>query len=132
MAGSPRRKILLVEDDTALVRVLTTLLESAGYEVRPEGSGSRALACASDLQPDLVILDLGLPDMSGYEVCRKLREFLEPWTMPILVLTGRSAPSDQLRGFAHGADAYLTKPFDVHELLKTIALLLGDREDVRA
>ncbi|MBI3458046.1 MAG: response regulator [Candidatus Rokubacteria bacterium] len=128
MTGSQRRKILVVEDDAALVKVLRTLLESAGYEVRAEGRGSSALSCVSNEQPDLVILDLGLPDMDGNEVCRRLRQFLHPWAMPILILTARAAASDQLRGFAHGADAYVTKPFDVPELLKTIALLLGEPE----
>jgi len=119
---------LIVEDDPKQAKLLRTRLASAGYEVREEGSGSRALSSVADEQPDLVILDLGLPDMNGYEVCRKLRQDLHPWTMPILMLTGWDKPVDQLRGFAHGADAYITKPYDAPELLKTIAFLLGEPE----
>ena len=128
MTGRGRRQILVVEDDPKQARLLSARLAFAGYEVREEGSGSKALSCVADAQPDLVILDLGLPDMNGYEVCRKLRQYLHPWTMPILILSGWDKPVDQLRGFAHGADAYLTKPFDVTELMKTIALLLGEPE----
>ena len=126
MTGRGRRQILVVEDDPKQAKLLCTRLASAGYEVREEGSGSRALSCVADAQPDLVILDLGLPDMNGCEVCRKLRQYLHPWTMPILILSGWDKPVDQLRGFAHGADAYLTKPYDAPELLKTIAFLLGE------
>ena len=124
----PRKQILLIEDDTSLVRVLRTLLESFGYDVEAVTCGTTGLACIADTPPDLVILDLGLPDMNGYEVCRRLRQVTNPWMMPVLMLTGRDKPVDQLRGYAHGADAYLTKPCEPPELLKTIALLLGEPE----
>jgi len=128
MTDRGHRRILVIDDDPKQAKLLSALLGSVGYDVREEGSGTKALTCAAESQPDLVILDLGLPDMSGYEVCRRLRQYLHPWIMPILILSGWDKPSDQLRGFAHGADAYLTKPFDVPELLRTIALLLGEPE----
>lgn len=119
-----QRQILVVEDDTDAAFMLKTRLESAGYHVRTAASGKTALSCATKEPMDLVILDLMLPDLSGYEVCRQLRQIPSPWQIPILMLTGMSQPVDQLRGFAFGADAYLTKPFDSAELLKTVDLLL--------
>ena len=125
MENAPRQRILLVEDDEAMVRLLRSVLEMSGYDVSVVRCGATALTCATDSQPSLVILDVGLPDMNGYEVSRRLRHSFNPWAMPILMLTGLDKPADQLRGFASGADAYLTKPFDLPELLSTIALLLG-------
>ena len=118
--------ILIVEDDADMAEVLKTRLRSVGFEVHTEGQGKEALSYASEHQPDLVILDLKLPDMSGYEVCKGLRKLYDAWTPPVLMLTGMSEPVDKLRGFAYGADAYLTKPFEAAELIKAIALLLGD------
>ena len=125
MGTSKRSRILVIEDDAAMARLLRALLECAGYEVQTQGSGSAALTDAAEMTPDLVILDLGLPDMNGYEVCRQLRQQFQPWSLPILMFTGMDKPVDQLRGFAFGADAYLTKPCEPEELLKTVALLLG-------
>lgn len=128
METRSRKRILIIEDDAALARVMRTFLEAFGYGVETVTCGMTGLACAADNQPDLVILDLGLPDMNGYEVCRRLRKLTNPWSMPILILTGMDKPVDQLRGFAHGGDAYLVKPCEPPELLKTIALLLGEPE----
>ena len=122
---APRsRRILVVEDDTDAAFMLKTRLESAGYHVRTAVSGGAALSCATKEPLDLVILDLKLPDISGYEVCRRLRKRPSPWQVPVLMLTGMTEPIDQLRGFAFGADAYLTKPFDSGELLETVGRLL--------
>ena len=125
MPATPRARILIVEDEEAMSRLLKALLELSSYEVHVESSGAAALNYAAEQQPDLVILDLRLPDINGYEVCRKLRQFSNSWSMPILMLTGMDKPADQLRGFAFGADAYLTKPCDPPELLKAVNLLLG-------
>lgn len=126
-----KKKILLVDDDTELTAILKTRFESVGYRVRTAASGQAALSCVKEETPDLVVLDLGLPDISGYEVCRRLREFSKPWRIPVLMLTGRSDPSDQLQGFAFGADAYLTKPCDSARLLKAIEELLSDSAEGR-
>ena len=119
------KRILVVEDDEQLADHLKRRLELEHFSVDTETSGSRALAYAAEHRPDLVILDLKLPDINGYEVCRELRKLYHPWIVPILMLTGMDKPIDQLRGFAHGADAFLTKPYEPAELLKTIHLLLG-------
>ena len=121
-----RRHILIIEDEEALTRLLAWHLESAGFQVTTARTGKAALTWAAEHQPDLVVLDLRLPDLHGYEVCRELRKLFHPWAVPILMLTGMDKPIDQLRGFAHGADAYLTKPYEPAEVLKTIGQLLGN------
>ena len=118
--------ILIVEDDAEMTQVLEMRLRSVGFEVHAEDRGKTALSYASEHQPDLVILDLKLPDMSGYEVCKALRKLHDTWSPPILMLTGMSEPVDKLRGFAYGADAYLTKPYEPTELVKTVSALLGE------
>lgn len=126
MAETTRRQILLVEDDRALADTTKRVLELEGFEVAIESTGMAALARAAEARPDLVILDLRLPDIHGYQVCKELRKLYHYWVVPILMLTAMDQPIDQLRGFAYGADAYLTKPCDAKELLKTIHLLLGE------
>lgn len=123
--GTQQKQILLVDDDEALARLVKSRLESVGFKVQVEGSGKSAMSCVVEHRLDLIILDINLPDMNGYQVARELRRISLPWTLPpILMLTVRDAPMDQLRGFAHGADAYLTKPFDSTELFETVTLLV--------
>ena len=126
MEGMGRRKILVVEDEHGVAGVLRRRLEASGYEVRTEIFGKAALRYAAEHRSDLVILDLMLPDISGLEVSRELRKQYHRWDLPILMLTALVQPSDELRGFASGADAYLTKPYDHTDLLQTVALLLGE------
>lgn len=125
MTADGRAQILVVEDDVSLAHFLGRLLEAMGHRAHAEHSGEAALAYVAEHDLDLVILDLRLPDMGGYEVCTKLRQQFSSWCLPILILTGMDKPVDQLRGFARGADAYLTKPCDPPELMKTVSLLLG-------
>ena len=124
MAESQKKRILIVEDEEPVAMVLKMRLELEGFEVHAEACGAMALRYAEARRPDLVVLDLRLPDIGGYEVCRKLRIMYRPWSIPVLMLTGMDRPIDQLRGFAHGADAYMTKPYNGKELVKTITLLL--------
>jgi len=128
MEETARQQILLVEDEEQIAQLLRGYLESVGFEVHSETRGAEAIKFAAEHRPDLVILDLQLPDIHGYDVCKELRKQYHSWTLPILMLTGMDAPMDQLRGYAHGADAYVTKPFEPPELLPTIALLLGKTE----
>jgi len=121
-----KKRILMVEDEPGFSKVLEESLTLHGFEVHVEATGEGALGCALDYQPDVVLLDLKLPDMSGYDVCRNLRQQFSPWELPVVMLTAMDSPADQLRGFAHGADAYLTKPVDFSELLKTIAMITGE------
>lgn len=130
MEQEPRKRILIIEDDEVMAKAVQGRLVSVGYTVHTEGSGAMALSHAAEHRPDLIILDLLLPDLGGYEVCRKLRQLFDPWIPPILMLTSMGRPADQLRGFAFGADAYLTKPCTQAELTKTVAVLLGEKMPV--
>ncbi len=125
MPTENQERILVIEDDQKLAKLLKARLELSGYQVQTEGCGAAGLSTVAETPPDLVILDLKLPDMHGYDVCRKLRQSFHPWALPVLILTGLDRPVDRLRGFAFGADAFLTKPFESDELMKTIAYLLG-------
>jgi len=120
-----RARILVVEDEEALARLVKNHLERAGYEVRTEGKGKPAVAVAAEHWPDLVVLDLMLPDMSGYEVCVELRRLYRPWVLPVVMLTALNQPKDKLLGYSHGADAYLTKPVATSELVSTVAEMLS-------
>ncbi|PIQ84298.1 MAG: hypothetical protein COV75_02965 [Candidatus Omnitrophica bacterium CG11_big_fil_rev_8_21_14_0_20_63_9] len=124
--GVAPKEILLIEDDLSLAELIRLRLSSAGFQVHLAGEGQPGLKQAAEHRPDLVILDLMLPDMSGYDVCRELRRMYHRWQLPILMLTALGRPVDELRGFAHGADAYLTKPYEPDELLSTIATLLSE------
>ena len=117
-------RILVVEDDVQLCRMLSRILENGGYAVRTVSCGSAALQDVEREPPDLVILDVKLPDIDGYKVCQHLREAYRGAGPKILMLTAMNQPVDQLRGFAHGADAYLVKPCEPMELLRTVGVLL--------
>ena len=110
-------RVLLVEDDLQLLRAMQVTLRGHGHTVLIAGTGRSALAAAAGEHPDLVVLDLGLPDLDGVEVIRGLRE----WTsMPIIVLSGRTFGGDKVAALDAGADDYVTKPFGVEELLARI------------
>jgi len=114
--------ILVVEDDAAILRGLTFNLEAEGYQVRTAADGAAGLAILRTEQPDVVILDLMLPEVSGYEICRKLRD--EGRDTPILMLTARGEEADRVLGLDLGADDYVTKPFSIRELLARVRALL--------
>src|SRR5690606_13174217 len=114
-------RVLIVEDDEDIVDVLRRTLRAEGYDVRTGLDGTSALEIASEFIPDLVVLDLGLPDMDGLEVCSRLRE---QGDVPILMLTARAGTDDRVTGLDSGADDYLVKPFERSELLARIRALL--------
>ena len=118
---SPVHVILLIEDDPALRRALRTSLRSRDFEVLESASGEDAVVIAADRRPDVVLLDLGLPDLDGIEVLRRLRGFSEA---PVIVLTARDDQSEKVRSLDAGADDYVTKPFDTEELLARIRAAL--------
>ena len=117
-----KKKILIVEDDEALMLGLEENLKFAGYDVVTAGDGPSALKLGLEAKPDLIILDLMLPVMSGYDVCRKLRDSGKE--MPIVMLTARQDEFDKLHGFEMGADDYVTKPFSINELLARIKAIM--------
>jgi DNA-binding response OmpR family regulator len=119
-------RVLLVDDDPGIVDVVSYSLAREGYEIETATDGSEALAAVTRREPDLVILDLMLPQVSGEEVCRRLRAAGN--TVPILMLTAKDAELDTVLGLELGADDYLTKPFSTAELLSRIRALLRRRE----
>lgn len=119
----PSRKLsaLVVDDEPSLVRVVEGYLIKDGFDVRTAGDGESAVALARESEPDLVVLDLGLPGMDGVEVCRQLRTFSRCY---ILMLTARADEVDVLIGLGVGADDYVTKPFSPRQLMARIGVLL--------
>ena len=106
--------LLAIEDDPQIRRFLAAALEAHGHQLATAGTGTEGLRLAAARQPDIVIVDLGLPDISGLDVIRRLREW---YTRPILVLSARSQESDKVAALDLGADDYLTKPFGIGELM---------------
>ena len=114
-------RILLVDDEVSIQRAVAPLLRSRGYQVDLAGTGADALSRARELSPDLVVLDLGLPDIEGTEVCRRMRETSN---VPIVVLSARGSETDKVQALDLGADDYVTKPFGPEELLARIRVAL--------
>lgn len=119
-----RDKVLVVEDERSLTEVLQYNLEKEGYEVITASDGREGLRKAQSVLPDLVLLDLMLPQMNGLDVCKELRASTRTARIPILMLTAKAEETDQIVGFAVGADDYVTKPFSVKVLLQRIKVLL--------
>ena len=109
-------RILVVEDDFDISNLLRIYFDSQGYEVTIAAKGNDALELCRRNLPNVIILDIQLPDIDGYEVCRRLRENLRTSHIPILFLTQRDERSDRIAGLELGADDYITKPFDIEEL----------------
>jgi two-component system, OmpR family, KDP operon response regulator KdpE len=117
----PTLRILIVDDERAIRRFLRAALTSHGYQIFEAENGQMALAAAAENRPDVVILDLGLPDMDGVEVTRQLREWYQS---PIVILSVRDQENDKIAALDAGADDYLTKPFGVGELMARIRVIL--------
>ena len=122
--------ILVVEDDPAILRGLADNLKFESYEVLTAADGETGYRLAKERKPDLIVLDLMLPRLSGYEVCRKLRA--DGVETPILMLTARGEEADRVLGLDLGADDYVTKPFSIRELLARIRALLRRTQPVKA
>lgn len=119
MSNAPH--ILVIDDEPQILRAIRTILTEKGFRVTTASRGEEALALAAANEPDVVILDLGLPDMDGVEVCARLRE----WTqVPILILSVRDREHDKVAALDMGADDYLTKPFGIEELLARVRVAL--------
>jgi two-component system KDP operon response regulator KdpE len=125
--SAPERsaRVLVIDDEESIRRALRSILSMRKYEVSLAGSGAEGISLAIETNPELVILDLTLPDMDGMEVCRELRTWM---TSPILILSVRGNESDKIRALDLGADDYLTKPFSAGELLARMRALLRRSE----
>ena len=124
MAGE-QRTILLVEDETAITEPLSAALEREGFRATVVSSAADALSTADRLAPDLVLLDIGLPDGSGFDVCRELRGRS---TTPIIMLTARGEEADRVAGLELGADDYVVKPFSAREVVARVRAVLRRAE----
>ncbi len=124
--------MLVVDDDPDLVRFIEVNLRFEGYETATAADGEAALKRAAELRPDLILLDVGLPEVDGYEVTRRLRADLVTQQSSIIMLTGKSLSADKVVGLTAGADDYIIKPFDPHELMARVKSTLQRAEELRA
>ncbi len=115
-------RILVVDDEPAITQLVAMALHYEGFEVVTAGDGARALALLPGFRPDLVVLDVMLPDIDGFQIVQLLRERADP--VPVVFLTARDSPEDAVRGLSSGGDDYLTKPFLVEELIARIRAVL--------
>jgi two-component system, OmpR family, KDP operon response regulator KdpE len=116
------KRLLLIDDDEALAEMLHTALEAAGYQVETAGNGIEGIHKVVEHEPDLIILDVIMPQMDGWETCRRIREIS---SVPILILTGSSVdPAHELIGLQNGADLYMIKPFDIPILVARVNALI--------
>ncbi len=123
-----KARILVVDDEPRYVRALQANLEARGYEVASAQRGQVAVDLARCAEPDLIVLDIRMPDMDGYEVCRRVREFS---SVPIIMLTALSDDVNKVKGLDIGADDYVTKPFSIAELLARVRAALRRAEQAK-
>jgi DNA-binding response OmpR family regulator len=117
-------RVLVIDDDSATLRLVGYVFHRGGYEVHVAANGAEGLAKAGQVRPDLVILDVMMPDMSGLEVCQHLRSQAATAHLPIIMLSARGEVNDKLSGFQAGADDYVPKPVDPQELVARARALL--------
>ncbi|MBR1680677.1 response regulator [bacterium] len=123
------KKILLVDDEQDIVETLKFVLESDGYTCYSAYNGEDGLKLAKEIIPDLMILDIMMPKINGFKISRLLKYDAKYKNIPIIMLTARSQESDKQIGEETGADVYITKPFDLDEVLSTVKRLLSEKEE---
>lgn len=123
MSGSQQRGgcVLVVDDEPFLVETVCFALEKAGYECLTAADGEEALRAVAERRPDLILLDLMLPKLNGFKVCRQLKSDPGTGAIPIVMLTARTQERDRILGRETGADEYVTKPFEIDDLLEVVA-----------
>jgi len=124
------KKILIIEDDAALVLGLESALKGEGYETHVARTGPDGYRLARETQPDLIILDIMLPGMSGFEICKRIRE--DGTRVPVIMLTSKTEENDRVLGLELGADDYVTKPFSLREFLARVRAHLRREEKINA
>jgi two-component system phosphate regulon response regulator PhoB len=125
MHGPGGISLLVVDDDAFIARLLEIECSAAGYDVRTAGTGDRALELAQERCPDLILADVMMPNMDGFELTRRLRMDARTASAKVILLTARGMSADRLEGFAVGADDYVIKPFDTPELLARMGEVLA-------
>jgi two-component system alkaline phosphatase synthesis response regulator PhoP len=126
------KKILVVDDNIDSIMILRSILESQGYTVRTAQSGADALALLASEIPDLVLLDVMMPQMSGIEVLERIKTTHATSRVPVIMVTAKIQDEDVLTGYQHGADYYITKPCTAKQLLYGISLVLGRAAEAAA
>ena len=121
------KKILIADDEPNIVVSLEFLMKQQGYEVKVARDGEEALAAVAAFGPDLILLDVMMPRMSGYDLCQKVRENPAWQGIRIIMLSAKGRDVEVTKGMAVGADAYVTKPFSTKDLLAQVKLILGDQ-----
>ena len=130
---APRRpgRVLLLEDEQDVAELMRYQLTKEGYDVVIAGNGADALRLARDTRPDVILLDIMVPQLNGWEVCRRLKQDAELATIPVIMVTGRVEEGDKVLGFALGADDYVTKPFSPRELVARVRAVARRKSDVK-
>ena len=120
-----KQKILIVEDEESLLKLESILLTSKGYDVRGVSNGQQALDAVEEDHPDLILLDIMLPEIDGFEVCQRIKDNPDTKDIPIIMLTAKKSREDMARGEKVGADWYITKPFKSAMVIETIQRFLN-------
>jgi len=124
------RRILIVDDNPDSLTIMRGILEPRGYQVSTAGSGKAALENILQAKPDLVLLDVMMPEMSGFEVLQRIKEDVNTARLPVILVTAKTHDEDVLNGYQYGADYYITKPFTAKQLVYGVELVLGKGESV--
>ena len=119
------KKILIVDDEPHILKMLESRLKSMGYEVSCASDGNEAIAKVKKDPPDLIIMDVIMPSLNGFEACNRLKNDTDYKHIPIILLTAKATESDRFWGTESGADAYVTKPYHAEELLEKVKILIG-------
>lgn len=117
-------RVLVVDDDAELVRLVSATLQAQGFEVASASNGAECLLAVASQRPDLIVLDIAMPVLDGFETLRLLRAKPETGGIPVIILTGRKGDADVARAWATAADFYLTKPFDAQELVTAVKRMI--------
>ncbi|HAD81916.1 MAG: hypothetical protein A2509_02800 [Candidatus Edwardsbacteria bacterium RIFOXYD12_FULL_50_11] len=120
------KKIMVVDDEPYIARVIKFKLEQEGYTVISANDGQSGLQKIKEEKPDMVLLDVMMPGLSGYEVCQKIREDAELAGIPVVILTAKGQERDREQGLSMGASDYITKPFSPNRLLELVKSMIGD------
>jgi DNA-binding response OmpR family regulator len=117
-------KILVIDDESEITQIIEAFLENAGHQVKTENSSVMGIERAKELKPDLILLDIMMPNMDGYEICDELKKLDETSDIPVIFLTGKDSRDDKGRSFQVGGDMFVKKPFSCERLLEIVNIVL--------
>jgi len=117
-------KVLVIDDEAEITQIIEAFLENAGYRVTTENSSVMGIERAKEIKPDLILLDIMMPNMDGYEICDELKKNSETKDIPVIFLTGKDSRDDQGRSFQVGGDMFVKKPFSCERLLEIVNIVL--------